>query len=465
MTNIPALSQTQSMKVILVGLNARYTHSSLSLLYLRRALADIGIQAQIREFHISMPQLEILEGICAKGADVLLFSVYIWNSLLVRKLLPDIHALLPQAALVLGGPEAGFQAREWLQDLPFLSAIVRGAGEAAIQKLAAVGFRPTVKIIEEAGAPFSDIPFPYLPEDFPRMAHRYIYYESSRGCPFSCAYCISSISGLALAEKPLELVKKELAIILAQESSLPEAPIVKFIDRSFNAHPERARGIWEFLMAAQSSGVFHFELHPALLEEEDFRLLAKSPPGRFQFELGVQSVNPVALAQVRRAMDWPRSRENIRRLIGLGIAHIHLDLIVGLPGDDIASCALGINELLALKPQMLHLGFLKLLPGTELEAKAGELGILAMGQAPYQVLRTKDLSFEDICRLKMIEELIDSVWNANHCEAELDALAQLKGGYFAALSYLADIHAQEGFNPSTRQAHKVKAFLDRALLG
>jgi radical SAM superfamily enzyme YgiQ (UPF0313 family) len=448
------------MKALLVGINARYTHSNLALFYLRNEIEACGHDAPILEFHISQPRLDIIQDICAQKPQALLFSAYVWNAQLLKTLLPDLHRLLPEAAILLGGPEAGYRAEGWLSAFPFIDCVVKGPGEAAMRFLAQGNFRADgKKILALNPPPFDAIPFPYTEADLDRLGRKYVYYESSRGCPFSCSYCLSSRSDHGLDEKSLPKTIAELSAIIAHEPRWPEPPIVKFVDRSFNANPERARSIWRFLAAARTKATFHFEIHPALLEEKDFALFEGLDKGRFQFEIGIQSVNPRTLKAVNRAMDWERAKPLIARLCRLENIHIHLDMIAGLPGEGLEECGRSLDEILALKPQQLQMGFLKSLPGTALDEEGVSRGQIAMAEAPYQVLSNDRLSVLDFRLLKRVEALLDSVWNANKFEIELDDIAQRSKGYFPAFLKLSEFAERTGFDLSTRNAEKVKAFL------
>ncbi len=456
--------ESLAMKALLVGVNARYTHSCLALLYLRNEIEACGHEALIAEFHIAQPRLDIIQDICLKAPDVLLVSTYVWNAELVKSLLIDIHRLLPGTPVILGGPEAGYGPESWLEEFPFLECIVRGPGEAAIRFLAERGFRSDGrKILSMPAPPFDGIAFPYRESDLDRLSHRYVYYESTRGCPFSCSYCLSSREDQGLDMKSADTAIRELSRIIAHEPRWPAPPIVKFVDRSFNADPGRARSIWRFLVEAPTSATYHFEIHPGLLEDEDFRLLERAKKGRFQFEIGVQSVNAESLRAVNRSIDWDRAKPLVERLIRMGNIHIHLDMIAGLPGEGLEECGRSLDELLALKPGHLQLGFLKSLPGTALAEEGPSLGRIAMSRPPYQVLATDTLSVADFRSLKRVEALLDSLWNANRLETELDKLAEKCRGYFNALMRLSAFAEEVGFDLTTRNADKTRKFAGRAI--
>jgi len=454
-----------AMKALLVGVNARYTHSCLALLYLRNEIEPCGHKALIKEFHIAQPRLDIIQDICLEAPNALLISTYVWNAELVKSLLVDIHRLLPETLIILGGPEAGYGAEAWLEEFPFLECVVRGPGEAATRFLAERGFRSDGrKILSMSAPPFGDIVFPYRESDLDRLGHRYVYYESSRGCPFACSYCLSSREDQGLDEKTADEAIKELSRIIAHEPRWPAPPIVKFVDRSFNADPGRARAIWRFLIEAATSATYHFEIHPGLLEDEDFGLLERAKKGRFQFEIGVQSVNAGSLRAVNRSMDWDRAKPLVARLIRMGNIHIHLDMIAGLPGEGLVDCGRSLDELLALKPGHVQLGFLKSLPGTALAEEGPARGQIAMSKPPYQVLATEALSVADFRVLKRVEALLDSLWNANRLESELDNLAGKCRGYFNAFMHMSTYAEKIGFDLTTRNAEKVRAFTSRAII-
>ncbi len=462
------------MQVLLLGINGRYSHSNLALRYLRNEVEAERHSTRLLEFEITSKRQDILEAIVGAGSasasggasspDVVLISVYVWNALLVRSLLPDIRTLLPEARLILGGPEVSYSAAEWLRSRPEVDCVVCGAGEQAVRELARRDFDSEGRrIYSVPNRPFGEIPFPYQENELASMPYRYIYYESSRGCPCACSYCVSGRDDQPPEFRSLEQTLHELKRILAAERRLPSPPIVKFVDRTFNADQERARAIWSFLCSVESEAVFHFEVHPAFLQDEDFAVLGDAPAGRFQFEIGVQSVHRRTLKEVRRAGDWPRSRPAVERVLELGTVTVHLDMIVGLPHDGPNEIAESIDDLLALKPQRFEIGFLKSLPGTAISAGAAETGLLTMQDPPYHVLSTDRLEIGDIARLRDIEQLTDAVWNAARLERQLDALAARCGGYYAALVFLREQAASKGYNLATRRRHKVEAFVNECL--
>ena len=367
-------------KILLAAINARYTHSCLALYCLKSALRGLEVEAVVREFSINQKIEEIMPRLAAEGADIIALSVYIWNSEMVKKLITKIHEHCGGVLLVLGGPEVSYNPESWLEAFPFIDFIVTGHGEEGFRNLIRNGFRGGEKIIAIPNPPFAEMPAPYTEEDLTGLCNRYIYYESSRGCPFQCTYCLSARSDQKMELKRPDTVKAELDYILRNGP-----PLVKFVDRTFNAAKEQSRAIWRHLLENYSNGPtrFHFELHPLYLDEEDFDLLSRCPTGLFQFEIGVQSTNPATLAAVKRAGDWGREKAALERLIGFRTIRIHLDLIAGLPFEEMPSIARSFNEVYNLRPDHLQLGFLKVLPGTEMMDAAGQYGMAYSTQAPY----------------------------------------------------------------------------------
>lgn len=406
-------------KVILAGINARYTHSCLALYCLKSALRGIDVEAAVREFSINRNTEEITRSLVSEKADVIALSVYIWNSALVRELIPALHEQCGDALMVLGGPDVSYNPASWLEAFPFIDFIVTGHGEEGLKFLAEKGFRGGEKIIALPNPPFNQMPFPYTEEDLEGLRTRYIYYESSRGCPFRCAYCLSSRSDQSLELKNFETVKAELDLILRKGPRL-----VKFVDRTFNAKKDHSRAIWRHLLEKHGGGpaTFHFEIHPHLLEEEDFEILSRCPGGLFQFEVGIQSTNPESMAAVKRAGQWPGERTALERLIGLGTIRVHCDLIAGLPFDDMASIGRSFNDCYTLQPDHLQLGFLKVLPGTEMMENAGRYGITYSERAPYRILENRWISKKDLSLLDTIAFLVDRLYNTRRFDTFLSLL-------------------------------------------
>ncbi len=407
-------------KIILAGINARYTHSCLALYCLRSAVRDLDVSIIIREFSINQKAVEIAGWLAAEDADVIALSVYIWNSELVRKLIPALHDKCGDTLLVLGGPEVSFNPGSWLEAFPCIHCIITGHGEEGFRKLVKNSFMADGKIISVPNTPFTELPGPYTEEDLTGLRNRYIYYESTRGCPLKCTYCLSSRSDQKMEMKSMDNVKRELDLILQDGP-----PLVKFVDRTFNAAGKHSRAIWLYLLENYNSGptTFHFEIHPLYLDEEDFEILSRCPKGLFQFEIGVQSTNPETLTAVKRSGEWIREKTTLARLIGLGTIQIHLDLIAGLPFEDMQSIARSFNDVYDLRPDHLQLGFLKILPGTDMMGSAGRYGMAYSPRAPYQVMETAWLGRNELRLLEGMAHLVDRLYNTRRFDATLSLLA------------------------------------------
>ncbi|GAB1432942.1 B12-binding domain-containing radical SAM protein [Spirochaetota bacterium] len=463
------------MTVLLAAINARYTHSSLAVRYLRNAMeaaaagSPMVTEIILREYYISQPKLEVVRDIAAIAPDLFLGSVYIWNAEFFSAIMPDIKALLPGCKLILGGPEADSRPEHWLNGHPELDILVQGQAEGFALMLGKAQFNTATfsgRLVKAPPVHFADTAFPYSEKDFLDLEKRYLYYESSRGCPFRCSYCLSAREDQRLDEKDAETVIGEL-----EKIALHEPFLVKFVDRSFNAKPDRAREIWRYLINAHGSKRtrWHFELHPLLLEEEDFALLAMAPEALFQFELGVQTVNEAGRSAVDRAGNWPKEKGALVRLIGMKKAHIHLDLIAGLPGEDLDRVAISFNELMELEPDHIQLGFLKGLPSTPLRDRA-DLAYreervnspdwaVFQSMPPYEVLRTSFLSSDELGMLKGMEKLVDSLYNSGRFMADMKAFSKQYGSYFSAYLAVYSYCAKTGFDLRTRDKAKLELML------
>jgi radical SAM superfamily enzyme YgiQ (UPF0313 family) len=297
---------------------------------------------------------------------------------------------------------------------------------------------------------------PYRAEDFKALEHRYLYYESSRGCPFACSYCLSSRSDHGLRFKPAGMVKAELDAIVANRPML-----VKFVDRTFNADRVRAREIWSHLIKSHggSDTRFHFEVHPALLEAEDFGLLADAPDGLFQFELGVQTIHERTRAAIHRTGDWVREKQAIQRLLALGTVHSHLDMIVGLPFEGMADVGASFEELSGLGADHFQIGFLKGLPGTELRQRAGEYGMVFQAAPPYTVLHSSTLSATELTALARLGELYDNIGNTGKYQSEMAQAESIHGSRFVSYLALSAFCMEAGFDIRTRNEVKLRELL------
>jgi len=393
------------MQISLITLNARYSHSCPALFHVRNALAQAMPESclVLRQFTINDPYYQTLVRITGDQPQAICFSVYIWNAEYTMRLVADLRRILPEVPIILGGPEATFMA---LDSLPEGCTVVRGEVEGLVGKdffrdLAAGTLQ--AEYLAASAPPFV---MPYRESDFAaHLENRNIYYESSRGCPFSCSYCLSSV-GQGVRYRDLLEVERELAQILAHGPK-----IIRFVDRTFNALPERSLAIWRWLLAQPGETLFHFEIAPDLFSEEMLAFLAQIPQGRFQFEIGLQSTNPATLEAVNRKMDLARAGENIHRLVTAGNIHLHLDLILGLPCETEATFRTSLNEAFAMAPHHLQMGLLKVLPGTAISRAADGFGLVSSATPPYSVLATRWLDHANLRRLYWLGECLEAFYN------------------------------------------------------
>lgn len=435
------------MKVLLVAVNAKYIHSNLAIYCLKSYAMSKGYEVELAEYTINQPIGDILRDLYKKNADIVGFSCYIWNIEYIKVLLKDYKKICPKTEIWLGGPEVSYRAKEILLETPEVRGIMVGEGEeifsrlisfykenfyslfdigkvndsiiSKLGKIAGIVFQKEDRtIIETAIAQpldFSCLPFPYGTGsisvedtlDFTPFEHRIIYYESSRGCPFSCAYCLSSIEK-QVRFRDIELVKKEWKFFFDKK-----IPQIKLIDRTFNVNPKRTLELLHFIKE-NDNGItnFHFEVAAELLTTEQIEVLTSLRAGLVQLEIGVQSTNVETLEAVHRKTELSVLKEKIALLRENENVHIHLDLIAGLPYEDIDSFIQSFNEVYAMKPHQLQLGFLKVLSGSPMEQMTKEHDIVYQSSAPYEVLSTKSLSFEEMIRLKNVEEMVDMYYNS-----------------------------------------------------
>jgi radical SAM superfamily enzyme YgiQ (UPF0313 family) len=406
-------------KILFVGINARYVHSNPVLFYLRK-LSTGKAETAIAEYTTSQYSYDILADIYGYQPEIIAMSVYIWNSKLVRELLPEMKKILPETRIVLGGPEVSFNSQQWLDSYDSIDFIVTGGGEQAWLKLLTKDFDYPERIVRIPNLSLSEIPFPYSEKDIKLLKNRIIYYESSRGCPYHCSYCLSSREDNILEFRGWDRVRTELFFFMEYE-----VPLVKFVDRTFNADPHYARKVWSFLSKENPNTRFHFEINPYLLTEEDITLLETVPANLFQFEIGVQSTNNRVLSEINRQGEWPVVKEKIAPLLQRSNIPVHLDLIFGLPYDDRESARKSFNDIYALQPDHLQPGMLKVLPGTVLADKTQEYDLVYQQEAPYKVFSNKWISFPELLSLQNIEHLVNNLYNSHHFPRTLQNLTSL----------------------------------------
>lgn len=394
--------QVEALHIHLIGLNCRYSHSCLALFYIRNELKKNVPDSQVtlKQFTINDTYYDTLLQIAGSDADILCFSVYIWNASFIFRLVRDLYLIQPGRPVVVGGPQV-----KAMGDLPGNCTIVRGEIEGVGTTFYHDLIRRNLKqeYTANTGTLFG---FPYQKSDFDgELKNRQVYYESSRGCPFRCSYCLSSISK-EVVHKDVSAVCDELAKMIAFQPG-----IIKFVDRTFNDNPARALAIWQFLAAQPGDTMFHFEIAPDRFTEEMLSFLKSVEPDRFQFEIGIQSTNAETLIAINRQMDVERAEYNIGKLVELDSIHLHVDLILGLPYEDEETFRTSFNRVFFLQPHYIQMGLLKVLPGTEIFRSSEKLDLVFCEQPPYQVLANRWLDHTTLSRLHALGECVEAFYN------------------------------------------------------
>ena len=458
------------MKVLLATLDAKYIHASLALRYLKVYCSPLSIETVVKDYTINNGLLEILSDIVSQNADVVCFACYIWNigmTLSVAKLVKQVH---PDVKIVLGGPEVSYEYSDLMAKNKYVDYIVLGEGEEVLYQLLNCldkGNRINVPglvvrdgdEIRSLGGPqtvkcLDTIPFPYCDEEMQELKDKIIYYESSRGCPFSCQYCLSSAtSGVRYFN--LARVKRDLSFFIKHNVKQ-----VKFVDRTFNAHKKHYLPILKFLVAQNCDTNFHFEITADLLDDEVLAVLRTAPVGRFQFEIGVQSTYEKTLAQVGRKNNWIKIVDNVKKIQHYANIHLHLDLIIGLPDEDREHFTKSFNDVYALQPSMLQIGFLKLLKGSAIRPKADQLVYIYMEEAPYEVLASNALTYDEIRKFKIFEEVFNLYYNAGNFTYTLDWLVKsLAVDAFHFYSALTDFWERKSLNTVAHTTNSLYGYL------
>ena len=426
------------MKIVLTAINAKYIHSNLAVYSLRAYAQAYKDKIAIAEYTINQQTDDILMDLYKRKPEILCFSCYIWNMTYVEEIVREIKKVLPHVPIWLGGPEVSYDAKEVLARLPEVTGVMRGEGEQTflelmqyyhaegkpLNEILGITYRDalegTQKICEnEWRKPIDLSAVPFVYEDMADFQNKIIYYESSRGCPFSCSYCLSSVDK-CLRFRDLELVKKELQFFIDEK-----VPQVKFVDRTFNCNHKHAMGIWRFLME-QDKGItnFHFEVSADLLNKEELNLIGQMRPGLIQLEIGVQSTNEETIREIRRTMKFAEVARIVRCIQEKKNVHQHLDLIAGLPYENLESFQKSFNDVYALHPEQLQLGFLKVLKGSYMDEQKQTYGLVHKSKPPYEVLGTKWLSYEDVLELKQIESMVEVYYNSGQFGYTLRRLEQ-----------------------------------------
>ena len=444
------------MKILLAACNAKYIHSNLAVYDLKAYSSDYDEYVILREYTINQPKDEILKDIYSSGADVVCFSCYIWNISFVRELIRDLVKILPKTAFWAGGPEVSYDAEKFLTEMPEMTGVMVGEGEKtfhdllefyidgkdSLEEISGIAYRTGDKIIHNGWRELMDLSaIPFVYEHLEKFENRIIYYESSRGCPFSCSYCLSSIDK-KLRFRDLELVKKELQFFLDHR-----VPQVKFVDRTFNCKHEHAMTIWKYILE-HDNGVtnFHFEISADLLREEEMELMSQMRPGLIQLEIGVQSTNPETIRAIHRHMDLKKLEHCVNRVHSFRNIHQHLDLIAGLPYEDYDIFHQSFNDVYQMKPDQLQLGFLKVLKGSLMQKEAEGYGIVYKEKEPYEVLSTNWLTYGEVLKLKMVESMVEVYYNSGQFWHTLEYLVPFEKDAFTFYEKLGSFYEKKGYS-------------------
>ena len=448
------------MKILLAACNAKYIHSNLAVYNLKSCSGEYSSRVVVKEYTINQIRDDILKDIYLEQPDVVCFSCYIWNISFVRELVPDLKKILPQVEFWAGGPEVSYDAVEFLKKNPAFFGVMVGEGEETFHELAGyyierkpetlsgirgVAFRDENKgrdIVHTGWRELMDlskVPFAY--SNLTEFKNRIIYYESSRGCPFSCSYCLSSIDK-KLRFRDIELVKKELKFFIDNK-----VPQVKFVDRTFNCKHDHAMEIWRYI-TENDNGItnFHFEISADLLRAEELALMKTMRPGLIQLEIGVQSTNPQTIKAIRRTMDFEKLKGIVEQIHSFGNIHQHLDLIAGLPYEGYDSFHKSFCDVYALRPEQFQLGFLKVLKGSYMMEMTGEYQILYKDREPYEILSTAWLTYGEILRLKMVESMVEVYYNSGQFKNTLVFLEKYFDDPFRMYEALGRFYEKKGYS-------------------
>ena len=444
------------MKILLVACNAKYIHSNLAVYDLQAYASDYADHIVLKEYTINQQKDDIMRDIYLEHPDVVCVSCYIWNLSFVKELMADLIKILPGADFWAGGPEVSYDAEKFLTENSEFKGVMVGEGEETFKELAGyyveknpqdlknmtgICYRDGDQIIHNGWRQIMDLSsIPFIYKDLSEFKNRIIYYESSRGCPFSCSYCLSSIDK-KLRFRDTETVKKELQFFI--ENKVPQ---VKFVDRTFNCKHDHAMAIWKYINE-HDNGVtnFHFEISADLLREEELQEMSTMRPGLIQLEIGVQSTNPDTIKAIHRTMDFEKLKGIVDRIHGFGNIHQHLDLIAGLPYEDYDSFRNSFNDVYALKPQQLQLGFLKVLKGSHMMEMCREYGIVYKTQEPYEVLSTKWLDYDHVLKLKTVENMVEVYYNSGQFQNTLEYLEKFFPDAFSIYERLGSFYMEKGY--------------------
>ena len=444
------------MKILLAACNAKYIHSNLAVYDLQAYASEYTDYVILKEYTINQQKDDIMRDIYLEHPDVVCVSCYIWNISFVKELMADLAKILPDADFWAGGPEVSYDAEKFLSENPEFTGVMVGEGEETFQELSGyyvkknpeklenitgICYRDGEKIIHNGWRQIMDLSsIPFIYKDLSEFKNRIIYYESSRGCPFSCSYCLSSVDK-KLRFRDIEMVKKELQFFIDHK-----VPQVKFVDRTFNCKHDHAMAIWKYIND-HDNGVtnFHFEISADLLREEELQEMSTMRPGLIQLEIGVQSTNPDTIKAIHRTMDFEKLKGIVDRIHSFENIHQHLDLIAGLPYEDYDSFRNSFNDVYALKPQQLQLGFLKVLKGSHMMEMCREYGIVYKNREPYEVLSTKWLDYGHVLKLKNVENMVEVYYNSGQFQKTLEYAESFFPDAFSIYEGLGIFYMEKGY--------------------
>ena len=444
------------MKILLAACNAKYIHSNLAVYDLQAYASEYTDHIILKEYTINQQKDDIMRDIYLEHPDVVCVSCYIWNISFVKELMADLAKILPDVDFWAGGPEVSYDAEKFLSENPEFTGVMVGEGEETFQELSGyyvkknpeklenitgICYRDGEKIIHNGWRQIMDLSsIPFIYKDLSEFKNRIIYYESSRGCPFSCSYCLSSVDK-KLRFRDIEMVKKELQFFIDHK-----VPQVKFVDRTFNCKHDHAMAIWKYIND-HDNGVtnFHFEISADLLREEELQEMSTMRPGLIQLEIGVQSTNPDTIKAIHRTMDFEKLKGIVDRIHSFGNIHQHLDLIAGLPDEDYDSFRNSFNDVYALKPQQLQLGFLKVLKGSHMMEMCREYGIVYKNREPYEVLSTKWLDYDHVLKLKNVENMVEVYYNSGQFQKTLEYAESFFPDAFSIYEGLGIFYMEKGY--------------------
>lgn len=448
------------MKILLTAVNAKYIHSNLAVYSLRAYAKEYASDIEIAEYTINQTKEEILKNIYMQQPDVLCFSCYIWNISIIEQIAAEFHKLCPKVPVWMGGPEVSYETEAFLNAHPYVTGVIVGEGEKSFAGLCRAyeqgnadeeglaGQRGLVfrskkdgrlhRTLPQEALDMSQIPFVY--SDMSDFEHKIIYYESSRGCPFCCSYCLSSVDK-KLRLRSMDLVREELAFFIEKE-----VPQVKFVDRTFNCDSRRAMEIWSFLKEHDKGKTnFHFEIAADLITEEELVLLATLRPGLIQLEIGVQTTNPATIEEIHRHMDLAKVKQVVRQIKKGRNIHQHLDLIAGLPLEDYPTFRQSFDEIYELKPDQLQLGFLKVLKGSYMYEHREEYQVIATAYPPYEVLATKWLRYDEVLSIKLVEQMLEIYYNSGQYMRSILLLEESFESAFDMFLALGEYYEKKGY--------------------